>query len=151
MKPERLSADEWYTHWYGTQTPMSTEIQPRIRYVRNAVARPLTPGAPAYQGIVEEAWPSAEHIVDPMLFFNGFGHVAIYLGDGKMVEAANPHAGTRISPVDNAHLVGIRRIVVSTYQATSGKGQAAVEDLLADLLRDRGPKAVAGSGESATA
>jgi len=40
----------------------------------------------------------------------GVNHVAIYLGGGKMVEAANPHAGTRISDVDTAHLVGIRRI-----------------------------------------
>ena len=68
-QPERMSADEWYTHWYGTQTPMSTEIQPRIRYVRNAVARPLTPDAPPYRGIVEEAWPSAETVNDPMKFY----------------------------------------------------------------------------------
>ncbi len=68
-RPDRLSPEEWYAHWYGTQTPMSTEIQPRIRYVRNAVARPLTPGAPAYQGIVEEAWPSAETVNDPMRFY----------------------------------------------------------------------------------
>ncbi len=40
----------------------------------------------------------------------GVNHVAIYLGDGKMVEAANPRAGTRIGPVDTKHLVGIRRI-----------------------------------------
>ncbi len=72
-QPERLSADEWYTHWYGTQTPMSTEIQPRIRYVRNAVARPLTVGAPPYRGIVEEAWPSAETVNDPMLFYRADG------------------------------------------------------------------------------
>ena len=68
-QPERMSADEWYTHWYGTQTPMSTEIQPRIRYVRNSVARPLTPHAPLYRGIVEEAWPSAETVNDPMKFY----------------------------------------------------------------------------------
>jgi hypothetical protein len=68
-RPERLTPEDWYAHWYGTQTPMSTEIQPRIRYVRNAVARPLTPGAPPYQGIVEEAWPSAETINDPMRFY----------------------------------------------------------------------------------
>jgi hypothetical protein len=37
-------------------------------------------------------------------------HVGIYLGDGKMVEAANPRAGTRISTVDTDKLVGIRRI-----------------------------------------
>jgi len=68
-RPDRLTPEDWYAHWYGTQTPMSTEIQPRIRYVRNAVARPLTPGAPAYQGIVEEAWPSAETVNDPMRFY----------------------------------------------------------------------------------
>ncbi|MEI7591742.1 MAG: hypothetical protein WCK41_00815 [Actinomycetes bacterium] len=68
-KPTRLSSDEWYQHWYGTQTPMSTDIQPRIRYVRNAVARPLTPGAPPYRGIVEEAWPSIETVNDPMRFY----------------------------------------------------------------------------------
>ncbi|MFA7324786.1 MAG: C40 family peptidase [Candidatus Nanopelagicales bacterium] len=41
-------------------------------------------------------------------------HVAVYLGDGRMVEAANPSAGTIISQVDAAHLVGIRRIAATT-------------------------------------
>ncbi|HVN51567.1 MAG TPA: hypothetical protein VMT43_09050 [Acidimicrobiales bacterium] len=68
-KPDRLDDGAWYHHWYGTQTPMSTAIQPRIRYVRNAVARPLTDGAPPYRGIVEEAWPSVDHVNDPMLFY----------------------------------------------------------------------------------
>ena len=40
-----------------------------MRYVRNAVARPVTPGAPPIEGIVEEAWPSPEHLTDPMLFY----------------------------------------------------------------------------------
>ncbi|MFN8169633.1 MAG: NlpC/P60 family protein [Candidatus Nanopelagicales bacterium] len=40
-------------------------------------------------------------------------HVGIYLGHGRMVEAANPRAGTRIGPVDTAHLVRIRRVLPS--------------------------------------
>jgi cell wall-associated NlpC family hydrolase len=40
----------------------------------------------------------------------GVNHVGIYLGDGKMVEAANPSAGTRISTVEQAKLVGVRRL-----------------------------------------
>ncbi len=44
-----------------------------MRYVRNAVVRTLTPGAPPYRGIVDEAWPSAEHVTDPMLFYCGDG------------------------------------------------------------------------------
>jgi len=76
-QPERLDAEAWYEHWYGTQTPMSTEIQPRIRYVRNAVARPLTAGAPPYRGIVEEAWPSADTVNDPMKFYLADGDEAL--------------------------------------------------------------------------
>ena len=64
---------DWFTYWHTRISPMSAEVQPRMRYVRNAVARPLTPGAPPYAGIVEEAWPSGEHIVDPMLFYNADG------------------------------------------------------------------------------
>jgi hypothetical protein len=82
-KPDRLDDEAWYRHWYGTQTPMSTEIQPRIRYVRNAVARPLTVGAPPYRGIVEEAWPSAETVNDPMRFYLADGD------DARLAERMN--------------------------------------------------------------
>jgi hypothetical protein len=73
-KPDRLSDEAWVAHWHGTQSPVSTRIQPRMRYVRNLVVRPLTPGGPPFRGIVEEAWPSIEHVNDPMLF---------YLADGS--------------------------------------------------------------------
>ena len=47
--------EEWMTFWHTRQSPMSEEIQPRARYVRNSVARAITPDAPPYLGIVEEA------------------------------------------------------------------------------------------------
>jgi hypothetical protein len=68
-KPDRMTDDEWFAHWHGVQSPVSEAMQPRTRYVRNAVARAITPGAPPLRGIVEEAWPSAEHVTDPMLFY----------------------------------------------------------------------------------
>ena len=68
-KPDHLDDWDWYAHWYGVQSPVSEAIQPRARYVRNAVARRLDRDAPPYRGIVEEAWPSAEHVRDPMLFY----------------------------------------------------------------------------------
>jgi hypothetical protein len=37
--------------------------------VRNAVFRAVTEGAPPFRGIVEEGWPSLEHVTDQMLFF----------------------------------------------------------------------------------
>lgn len=68
-RPERMTYQAWVDHWYGVQSPVSTAMQPRTRYVRNAVVRPLTGGAPPYEGIVEEAWPSRAHVEDPMLFY----------------------------------------------------------------------------------
>jgi hypothetical protein len=68
-KPERLSYEDWIAHWYGVQSPVSTRLQPRIRYIRNAVARAVTPDAKPWLGIVEECWPSPEHITDPHKFY----------------------------------------------------------------------------------
>jgi hypothetical protein len=68
-RPARLEREAWIAHWHGTQSPVSEAIQPRMRYVRNEVIRPLTADAPPYEGIVEECWPSAEHLTDPMLFY----------------------------------------------------------------------------------
>jgi hypothetical protein len=64
-----LDDQTFYDHWYGHQTPMSAEMQPRVRYVRNAVVRGITPGAPPLRAIVEEGWPTVEHLTDPNLFF----------------------------------------------------------------------------------
>jgi hypothetical protein len=67
------SYEEWMTFWHTRQSPMSEAIQPRARYVRNSIARAITPDAPPYLGIVEEAWPSVEDLLDPMRFYCGEG------------------------------------------------------------------------------
>jgi hypothetical protein len=69
-RPGGLGYRDWIRRWHGTQSPVSGELQPRTRYVRNEVVRALTEGAPDIDGIVEEGWPSAGHVADPMLFFN---------------------------------------------------------------------------------
>ncbi len=61
--------DEWMARWHGRISPVTESIQPRCRYVRNAVFRSLSDGAPPVRGIVEEAWPSLEDVTDPMRFF----------------------------------------------------------------------------------
>jgi hypothetical protein len=68
-----LDYDTWIRRWHAVQSPLSAALQPRCRYVRNEVHRPITPEAPEIDGIVEEAWPSVEHVADPMLFFNAGG------------------------------------------------------------------------------
>ena len=64
-----LEFDEWMTRWHTRISPITEAIQPRTRYVRNAVFRAVTDDAPPLRGIVEEAWPSTRHVTDPMLFY----------------------------------------------------------------------------------
>ncbi len=68
-KPKRLSREEWLRRWFGWQSPMSEWMQPRARYVRNLVEHSLTPGNTAIDGVVEEDWPSGEHVTNPKLFY----------------------------------------------------------------------------------
>lgn len=70
-KPERISDEAFFAHWYGSHTPLSFEVHPLWQYVRNAVARPLTPGAPPYRAIVEERFRSLDEILDMKRFFGG--------------------------------------------------------------------------------
>ena len=82
--------EEWITRWHTRISPITEAIQPRCRYVRNAVFRPLTEGAPPVAAIVEEAWPSLEHVTDPMLF---------YCADGDP-EAMNAHVTQMIEEIN---------------------------------------------------
>ncbi len=82
-RPDGIPHEEWIQRWHGVQSPVSGEIQPRTRYVRNEVIRALTPDAPPYKGIVDEAWASAETVTDPMLFFCANG------SEERMVENIN--------------------------------------------------------------
>lgn len=68
-KPERLTQEQFVAHWHGSHTPKSLEIHPLTRYIRNAVARPLTQGAPEYHGIVPEGFASLEHFFEPKLMY----------------------------------------------------------------------------------
>jgi hypothetical protein len=89
-RPPELEYREWIERWHGTQSPVSGELQPRTRYVRNEVVRALTRGAPEVHGIVEEAWPSARHVADPMLFFNAGDDPAVMQRNvERMMESVN--------------------------------------------------------------
>jgi len=88
-RPPGLDYREWIDRWHGTQSPLSAELQPRTRYVRNEVVRSLTPGTPEINGIVEEAWPSAHHVEDPLLFYNAADADELATNIGRMLESVN--------------------------------------------------------------
>jgi hypothetical protein len=88
-RPDGLEYREWIDRWHGTQSPLSAELQPRTRYVRNEVVRSLSEGAPEIGGIVEEAWPSAGHVADPMLFYTAATADELRDNVTRMLESVN--------------------------------------------------------------
>lgn len=66
-----LDARTFRELWYGHQSVMSGEVQPRLHYTRNTVVHGITPGAPPYDGIVIECWPDADVVADPIAFHGG--------------------------------------------------------------------------------
>jgi hypothetical protein len=80
-KPERVGDEEFYAQWHGSHTPLSFEIHPLWEYIRNAVARPLTAGAPPYRAIVEERFRTLEDLIDPMKFFGSAENIQRVLTD----------------------------------------------------------------------
>src|SRR5690554_748518 len=67
-RPKKYSHDEWIRRWHGRMSPDSERLQPRARYVRHVVLD-KDASTPTFDGIVEEAWPSAKHIHNPYLFY----------------------------------------------------------------------------------
>ncbi|MGH9017967.1 MAG: hypothetical protein ACRDY1_09500 [Acidimicrobiales bacterium] len=88
-RPAGLDYREWIARWHGTQSPLSAELQPRTRYVRNEVVRALGHDAPEIGGIVEEAWPSAAHVADPMLFYSAGSADELSDHISRMLESVN--------------------------------------------------------------
>jgi hypothetical protein len=86
-RPRRLSREEWIRRWHGRMSPVSEQIQPRTRYARNLVIRSLTPDAPPFEGIVEEAWPSREHVTSKRLFYGARSPVRLAVNMGRILAA----------------------------------------------------------------
>jgi hypothetical protein len=71
-RPARLAYDAWLAHWHGHHKQVALETQCTFLYIRNVVVRPLTTAAPAWDGIVEEAFP-ADAVTDPRIWYRADG------------------------------------------------------------------------------
>ncbi|HJQ07055.1 MAG TPA: hypothetical protein VJ872_16525 [Nocardioides sp.] len=68
-KPDRLTEEEFFHGWHVVHTPSSAELHPlRQGYVRDAVARTLTPGSPPVRAIVSEYFAEDVYL-DPARLF----------------------------------------------------------------------------------
>jgi hypothetical protein len=70
-QPPDLSDDAFFARWHDRISKMSFALHPtRTRYVRNVVARVLTPEAPAWRGLVVERWGSLDEWLDPTQLYS---------------------------------------------------------------------------------
>jgi len=68
-KPDRLGEEEFFHGWQVVHTPSSAALHPlRQGYVRDAVARRLTPGSPSVRAIVSEYFAEDVYL-DPARLF----------------------------------------------------------------------------------
>lgn len=68
-KPDRLTEEEFFHGWHDVHTPSSFRLHPlRQGYVRDAVARTLTPGSPPVRAIVSEYFDEGDYS-DPSRLF----------------------------------------------------------------------------------
>ena len=68
-KKPGVDDEAFYRIWHGEHTPLSFVIHPFWLYVRNQTLRPITPGAPSVRGIVYEAVPTDDALLDFTRFF----------------------------------------------------------------------------------
>ena len=65
-QPERLDDDAFFHGWHEVHTPKTPVLHPRrVEYVRDTVARVLTPGSPPVRAIVAERFATDEDYADP--------------------------------------------------------------------------------------
>ena len=70
-KPSRLTEEDFFHGWHVIHTPSSAALHPlRQGYVRDAVARTLTPGSPPVRAVVSEHFALADYL-DPARLFGG--------------------------------------------------------------------------------
>jgi hypothetical protein len=65
-KPDRLTDADFFHGWHEVHTPKTPALHPlRVEYVRDSVARVLTPGSPPIRALVAERFPTVEDYTDP--------------------------------------------------------------------------------------
>lgn len=69
-KPANVADEDFYHNWQITHSNSSFDLHPRRwSYIRNAIARPLTPDAPVYRALVLEHFYELEDFVDDSRYF----------------------------------------------------------------------------------
>lgn len=81
-----LTEEEFIDRWNNEHKIVALETQSTHSYVRNAVVRPLTPGAHAWDGIVEEGFPIGA-LSDPKVWYDCDSDEEYKKRLGRMIES----------------------------------------------------------------
>ncbi len=75
--------------WETIHRDVAIRTQSTFSYIRNEVVRPVTPGAPPWQGIIEEGFPS-EALSNPQAFYDAVGDEPKYRENlRRMIESCD--------------------------------------------------------------
>ena len=85
-RPAGMQLTEWIDAWHNGHTDVASETQSTFGYVQNVVTRPLTPGAPAIDAIVEELFP-IEALTSMHAFFAAADDDELARNLGRMTES----------------------------------------------------------------
>lgn len=107
-RPADMTPAAWIAAWHDGHTEVAIETQSTFGYVQNVVARPLTPDAPAVDGMVEELFP-IEALTDMHAFFDAADDAELARRMGVMVESTARFGADRA-----LDLVPTSRYVLST-------------------------------------
>ena len=85
-RKQGLSTDEFLRIWRGDHRKVAVETQSTFGYVRNIVVRPLSEGAPLWDGIVEESFPIGA-LTDPKVFYDAGSDEVLQRNMARMMES----------------------------------------------------------------
>ena len=69
QKPERLTRHDWLDIWHNSHTQVAVDTQSTFGYRQNVIVMALTEGAPAFDAMVEENFPS-QAMTSPHAFYD---------------------------------------------------------------------------------
>jgi hypothetical protein len=105
-RPDHLDHDNWLARWQLDHTAVAIETQATFGYTQNVVWKPLTPDAPAIDGIVEELFPM-EAITDLRAFFGAADDADLQDRMARMVKSTRAFGAS-----DNIDTVPTSRYVL---------------------------------------
>lgn len=82
-KPDALDYATWLARWQEDHTAVAIATQRTFLYVQNVLVRPLTPDAPPWVAIVEEAFPAGA-ASDPLQFYDATTPAELAAQQGRM-------------------------------------------------------------------